>query len=79
MSDGDAMPMGVARIAPETFVGEVAMKQSMTAFLQVARARGCRFQIGADMLFEQIPAYFAFFGLPSTMPENLRALVQLQD
>jgi shikimate dehydrogenase len=79
MNDGDPMPMDVARIAPETFVGEVVMKQSMTAFLQAAQARGCRFQIGTDMLFEQIPAYLEFFGLPSTTPENLRAVAQLQD
>ena len=55
------------------------MKQSMTVFLQAAQARGCLFQIGTDMLFERIPAYVAFFGFPSTMPGNLRAVAQLQD
>jgi shikimate dehydrogenase len=79
MSDGDPMPMDVARIAPEAFVGEVVMKQSMTAFLQAAQARGCRFQIGTDMLFEQIPAYLEFFGFPTTTAENLRAVAQLPD
>lgn len=79
MNHGDPMPMSVARIAPETFVGEVVMKQSMTVFLQAAQARGCLFQIGTDMLFERIPAYVAFFGFPSTMPDNLRAVAQLQD
>jgi shikimate dehydrogenase len=29
-------------------------------------------QIGSDMLFEQIPAYLDFFGLPSASPEALR-------
>ena len=56
MNDGDELPMDVARIAPEAFVGEVVMKAEMTAFLKAAQARGCRFQIGTDMLFEQIPA-----------------------
>jgi shikimate dehydrogenase len=29
------------------------------------------------MLFEQIPAYLEFFGLPSTTAEELRSLAQL--
>jgi shikimate dehydrogenase len=78
MNVGDAMPMDVARIAPTTFVGEVVMKTEMTAFLAAAAERGCRVQIGSDMLFEQIPAYLEFFGMPSTTPEELRALATLQ-
>jgi hypothetical protein len=62
MSAGDPMPMDVSKIAPSTFVGEVVMKQEMTAFLQAAKDRGCRYQVGTDMLFEQIPAYLEFFG-----------------
>jgi shikimate dehydrogenase len=59
-------------------VGEVVMKSEMTAFLEAAQARGCRFQIGTDMLFEQIPAYLEYFGLPSTTPEELRAVATLR-
>ena len=77
MNDGDPLPMDVARIAPSTFVGEVVMKQEMTAFLRAAQARGCRVQIGSDMLFEQIPAYLEFFGFPGTTPEALRAVARL--
>jgi shikimate dehydrogenase len=29
------------------------------------------------MLFEQIPAYLEFFGLPTTTPEQLRRWAQL--
>jgi shikimate dehydrogenase len=76
MDDADPLPMDVSRIAPEAFVGEVVMKQEMTRFLQAARARGCRYQVGLDMLFEQIPAYLEFFGLPSTTPEVLRSVAQ---
>jgi shikimate dehydrogenase len=76
MDDADPLPMDVSRIAPEAFVGEVVMKQEMTRFLQAARARGCRYQVGSDMLFEQIPAYLEFFGLPSTTPEVLRSVAQ---
>ena len=77
MNEGDPLPMDVARIAPEAFVGEVVMKSEMTAFLAAAKARGCRIQVGTDMLFEQIPAYLEFFGLPTTSPENLRTLAKL--
>jgi shikimate dehydrogenase len=77
MNDGDPLPVDVDRIAPEAFVGEVVMKQEMTAFLKAAQARGCRFQVGTDMLFEQIPAYLEYFGLPSTTPEVLRSVAKL--
>ncbi len=78
MNEGDPMPMDVSRIAPETFVGEVVMKTEMTAFLSAAAARGCPYQIGSDMLFEQIPAYLEYFGFPSTTPEELRAVATLR-
>jgi shikimate dehydrogenase len=78
MNVGDAMPMDVSRIASTTFVGEVVMKTEMTAFLAAAAERGCRVQIGTDMLFEQIPAYLEFFGMPSTTPEELRSLATLK-
>jgi shikimate dehydrogenase len=77
MNDGDPMPMDVSRIAPDAFVGEVVMKTEMTAFLKAVQARGCRFQVGSDMLFEQIPAYLEFFGFPTTTAENLRAVARL--
>ena len=77
MADADPMPMDVSRIASGTFVGEVVMKQEMTAFLKAAQSRGCRFQVGTDMLFEQIPAYLEFFGFQTTTPETLRSLARL--
>jgi shikimate dehydrogenase len=72
MKAGDPMPMDVERIAPTTFVGEVVMTKENTAFLAAAIQRGCKVQIGLDMLFEQIPAYLEFFGLRTTTPEDLR-------
>ena len=77
MNAGDPMPMDVSRIAVSTFVGEVVMKTEMTAFLAAAKARGCAVQVGTDMLYEQIPAYLEFFGLPSTTPEELRSVATL--
>lgn len=77
MQPGDPLPLDVSRLAPSTFVGEVVMRQAMTAFLQAAQARGCRFQIGTDMLFEQIPAYLGFFGFPTTTAEVLRGVAKI--
>jgi shikimate dehydrogenase len=77
MSPGDPLPLDVSRLAPTTFVGEVVMRDEMTAFLQAVQARGCRFQVGSDMLFEQIPAYLEYFGLPSTTPQTLREVARL--
>ena len=77
MKAGDPLPIDVTRIAPSTFVGEVVMKQEITPFLAGARARGCEFQIGTDMLFEQIPAYLEFFGFRTTTPDELRDVAQI--
>jgi len=77
MNDGDPLPVDVSRLGPQTFVGEVVMKQEMTAFLKAVQARGCRFQVGTDMLFEQIPAYLEYFGFPTTTPETLRSLARI--
>jgi shikimate dehydrogenase len=73
MKEGDPLPVDMSRVDPSTFVGEVVMKTDMTAFLKAAQARGCRIQIGSDMLYEQIPAYLEFFGYPVPTPEELRA------
>ena len=77
MQDGDPLPFDVTRIAPTTFVGEVVMKQTITPLLAAAQARGCRIQVGTDMLYEQIPAYLEFFGFGSATPEELRAVSRI--
>lgn len=74
MEPNDPLPLDVTRLDARTFVGEVVMRQRITAFLAAAQARGCRIQVGTDMLFEQIPAYLEFFGLPTTTAERLREL-----
>jgi shikimate dehydrogenase len=77
MNPGDPLPIDVNRLAAGTFVGEVVMASEVTAFLAAARERGCRTQVGSDMLFEQIPAYLEYFDLPSTTAEQLRAVARL--
>jgi shikimate dehydrogenase len=74
MKAGDPYPIDVTRLAPSTFVGEVVMKQEITPLLQIAKDKGCRYQIGTDMLFEQIPAYLEFFGFDTTTADELRAV-----
>jgi shikimate dehydrogenase len=74
MGPGDPLPFDAARLAPSTFVGEVVMKEEITPLLQAARARGCRVQVGTDMLFEMIPAYLEFFGFGTATPDELRAV-----
>jgi len=53
------------------------MKREMTPLLEAAAARGCRFQVGTDMLFEQILAYLEFFGYGTTTPEELRTVAKV--
>jgi shikimate dehydrogenase len=78
MNPGDPLPIPMERLDPRTFVGEVVMKTEMTSFLRAAQERGCRVQVGADMLFEMIPAYLEFFGFPTTTPEMLRQVARLE-
>lgn len=77
MEPGDPLPVDTQRLEGHTFVGEVVMRTEMTAFLTAAQARGCRVQVGSDMLFEMIPAYLEFFGYPTTTADRLRAVAQL--
>lgn len=77
MRRGDPLPIDVERISPSTFVGEVVMSREITPFLEAVRARGCAFQVGTDMLFEQIPAYLEFFEFPTTTADNLRVIAKL--
>src|SRR5205085_7907004 len=74
MNPGDPLPVDMDRLAARSFVGEVVMKSEKTAFLAAAEARGCRVQVGTDMLFEMIPAYLEFFGFPTTSAETLRSV-----
>jgi shikimate dehydrogenase len=77
MNPGDPLPFEVNRLAPTTFVGEVVMKQEITPLLRAARAKGCRTQIGTEMLFEQIPLYLDFFGFGKVTADELRAVAAL--
>ncbi|HQT63882.1 MAG TPA: shikimate dehydrogenase [Acidocella sp.] len=77
MKAGDPLPFDIDRLSPASFVGEVVMKEEYTALLRAALAKGCRVQVGTDMLFEQIPAYLEFFGFGATTPAELRLTAKL--
>ena len=78
MKPDDPLPFDVTRLAPTTFVGEVVMKQEITPMLRAAIERGCKYQVGTDMLFEMIPAYLEFFGFGTATPEELRAVARIE-
>ena len=78
METDDPLPIDVDRLEPTAFVGEVVLSQELTPFLRAARDRGCEFQIGTDMLFEQIPAYLEFFGFGTTTAAQLRQLARFE-
>ena len=78
MKPGDPLPFDIDRIAPESFVGEVVMKEEHTPLLRAALEKGCSVQVGTDMLFEMIPAYLEFFGFGMTTAEELRSLARIQ-
>ena len=77
MNEGDPMPFDVQRLSSTTFVGEVVMKRETTPLLAAAQTKGCRVQVGTDMLYEQIPAYLEYFRLPTTTAAELRRLSQV--
>jgi shikimate dehydrogenase len=77
MNAGDPLPLDIARLSPDAYVAEVVLKKETTPFLAAAKARGCRTQVGVDMLFEQIPAYLEFFGFPAADSDELRARAQI--
>jgi shikimate dehydrogenase len=77
MKPGDALPMDVARISSDAFVGEVVLKTEGTPFLTAAQALGCQTMVGTDMLFEMIPAYLEFFGLPTSDVDTLRRVARI--
>ncbi|MEY2622581.1 MAG: Shikimate dehydrogenase [Pseudomonadota bacterium] len=77
MNPTDPHPTDLLRLHANTWVAEVVMSARPTPLVSRALSLGCPLQMGTDMLFEQIPAYLEFFGLPGTTPEHLRELAQL--
>ncbi|WP_420392464.1 shikimate dehydrogenase family protein [Acuticoccus sp.] len=77
MKPADPLPFDPSRLREGTHVGDVVLSAGESALVAAARARGCTVTTGYDMLFEMIPAYLEFFGLPTTTPDTLRRLADL--
>ena len=77
MRASDPPPTDLSRLRASHWIAEVVMSASPTPLMDRARQLGCPLQVGTDMLFEQIPAYLEFFGLPSTTAQHLRQVAQL--
>jgi shikimate dehydrogenase len=77
MMAGDALPFDPARLDTDAFVGDVVLTAQLTPLLKLAAQRGCRYLIGTDMLFEQIPAYLEFFGYGAASSDELRATARI--
>ncbi len=77
LSPDDPLPFDPERVEPDAFVGDVVLREGLTPLLQAIVRQERRYQVGTDMLFEQIPAYLEFFGYGSATPEELRALAKI--
>jgi shikimate dehydrogenase len=77
MVPGDPLPLDPGRIDPGALVGDVVLGAGTTPLLQAAAGRGCRTLVGTDMLFEQIPAYLAFFGYGAATAAELRTVARI--
>ena len=77
MKPGDPLPIDVTRLDSDSLLADVVLREEMTPLLRAAMARGCRIQMGLDMLFEQIPAYLEFFGFGTATAEELRAIAKI--
>jgi shikimate dehydrogenase len=77
MTAGDPLPFDPARLDADAVVGDVVLTAELTPLLRLAAERGCRYLIGTDMLFEQIPAYLEFFGYGTATPNELRATARI--
>ena len=78
MKESDPLPFDMSKVSSSTFVGEVVMKQEMTPLLLAAKAKGCAYQLGTDMLYEMIPAYLEFCGFGSATADELREVSQVR-
>ncbi len=77
MSAGDPLPFDPTHLGSDAFVGDVVLTAELSPLLKAVAQRGCRYQVGTDMLFEQIPAYLEFFGYGTATPEELRAVSEI--
>lgn len=64
LAQGDPLPCDVARLEPHAAVFDILLRNQPTPLVRAARARGLHAQPGFEMLIQQMPHYFDYFGLP---------------
>lgn len=64
LAPGDPLPCDVQRLDAHTAVFDILLRNQPTPLVQAARARGLFAQPGFEMLVQQVPYYFDYFGLP---------------
>lgn len=60
----DALPVDVARMEPHAALFDILLRNQPTPLVRAARERGLNAQAGFEMLVQQMPHYFDFFGHP---------------
>ncbi len=63
MRAGDGLPGKIEHLSASTFVGDVVIRESPTALIQLAMDRGCQWTQGQDMLAGQVDSLLEFFGV----------------
>ncbi|MDM0013877.1 shikimate dehydrogenase [Variovorax sp. J22P168] len=58
----DALPVDVARMEPHAALFDILLRNQPTPLVRAARERGLNAQAGFEMLVQQMPHYFDFFG-----------------
>ncbi|MDH6593911.1 shikimate dehydrogenase [Variovorax sp. TBS-050B] len=60
--EGDALPLDVSRMDSHAALFDILLRNQPTPLVQAARARGLNAQAGFEMLIQQMPHYFRYFG-----------------
>lgn len=64
LAPDDPLPCDAARLEPHAAVFDILLRGQPTPLVRAARARGLTAQGGFEMLVQQVPYYFEYFGLP---------------
>jgi shikimate 5-dehydrogenase len=57
------LPGKIEHLGASTFVGDVVIRESPTALIQLAMDSGCQWTQGQDMLAGQVDSLLDFFGV----------------
>ena len=62
LQDADASPVDVQRMDAHAALFDILLRNQPTPLVRAARARGLHAQAGFEMLIQQMPHYFRYFG-----------------